>query len=379
MQRYSSEKAVSVDSATGVEVTRLTGWRANSNHLYFTQNSFYDQARRIVFESDRGNAVNLFSLDLASGEIEQLTELPLQPYPLDYHLHEAYVDGRNARCLFFAGESLYRLDIRTKECREIYRMPDGWSHHISSVTADGQYLLTSIYEDRELHLGGDRTLKAIFERHPHSQVLQIPVGGGKPHVVWEEENFIAHVNASPVDADLFTFCHEGPWDLVDHRLWLGQISTGTVQKLHPCTEDEVIGHEYWYADGRFVGYHGHRAGKRLLGRVSIDGATDIAYAFPFNTGHIYSQNERLIVGDGDRDGRYLRFWRLLDGGYEAPRALCQHNCSFKRQRAHVHPTMTPDGKAVLYTSDETGYEQLYLVRIPEDLTTLPMLAELSAR
>ena len=37
----------------------------------------------------------------------------------------------------------------------------------------------------------------------------------------------------------------------------------------------------------------------------------------------------------------------------------------------------PDGKQVLYTSDESGYEQIYLVRLPEDLTTLPMLETLS--
>ena len=39
--------------------------------------------------------------------------------------------------------------------------------------------------------------------------------------------------------------------------------------------------------------------------------------------------------------------------------------------------MTPDGKAVLYTSDETGYEQLYLAKLPEDLTILPLLETLT--
>jgi hypothetical protein len=39
--------------------------------------------------------------------------------------------------------------------------------------------------------------------------------------------------------------------------------------------------------------------------------------------------------------------------------------------------MTPDGKSVLYTSDETGYEQLYLVKLPEDLSVLPTLESLA--
>ena len=101
-------------------------------------------------------------------------------------------------------------------------------------------------------------------------------------------------------------------------------------------------------------------------------------AFPFRTGHIFSQDERLIVGDGSREGRYIRLWRLLpDGTYEPPRALCLHDCSFKTQASHVHPRMTPDGRAVLYTSDAGGYNQVYLVRLPEDLTALPMLETVS--
>ena len=377
MQKYVSEKQTYTDLNTGAEVTRLTGWRANSNHLYFTNNSFFDGGRSIIFESDRGNAVNLCSLDLETGEIEQLTDLPLQPYPKDYNLHEAYVDPLNAVCCFFAGGILYRLDIHKKTTTPIYRIPDGYYHHISSITADGRYVLTSIYEDTTAKTFGDRTLRAIFETHPHSQILRIPVSGGIPDVVWEEQNFIAHVNASPTDPDMLTFCHEGPWNLVDHRLWLCRISSGEVKKLHPCAEKEVIGHEYWYADGKWVGYHGHIGGKRQLGRVNLDGTVDKAYEFPFNTGHIYSRDERLVIGDGSAEGKYLRLWRLMEDGYEPPRALSAHNCTFKRQRAHVHPAMTPDGKSVLYTSDETGYEQLYLVRLPEDLTTLPMLETLS--
>jgi oligogalacturonide lyase len=161
-------------------------------------------------------------------------------------------------------------------------------------------------------------------------------------------------------------------------LWLARISTGEVRKLHPCGDREMIGHEYWYADGKRIGYHGHKAGEKILGTVDLDHGTDVSYGFPFNTGHIFSQDEQLIVGDGDRDGRYIRIWRFLEGKYEEPRALCMHGSSCKRQRTHVHPRLTPDGKAVLFTSDETGYEQLYLAHLPDDLSSLPLLRSLSA-
>ncbi len=375
--RYAPEKYCYTDPDTGVQVTRLTGWRANSNHLYFTNNCFYENGKKIVFESDRENAHNLFSMDLETGIIDQLTDFPVLPYPRGYGFLESFVDPVQENCCFFAENILYILNVRTKELRQIYRMPKGFFHHISSITADGKYVLTSIYETGEDDFAGNRRLQEICDAKPLSQILRIPVSGGTAEVIWEERNFIAHVNASPTDPDLLTFCHEGHWNMVDHRLWLCRISTGEVRKLHPCGDREMIGHEYWYADGKRIGYHGHKAGEKILGTVDLDHDTDVSYGFPFNTGHIFSQDEQLIVGDGDRDGRYIRIWRFLDGKYEEPRALCMHGSSCKRQRTHVHPRMTPNGKAVLFTSDETGYEQIYLAELPEDLSILPFLHTLS--
>ncbi len=375
--RYAPEKYCYTDPDTGVQVTRLTGWRANSNHLYFTNNCFYENGKKIVFESDRENAHNLFSMDLETGIIDQLTDFPVLPYPRGYGFLESFVDPVQENCCFFAENNLYILNVRTKELRQIYRMPKGFFHHISSITADGKYFLTSIYETGEDDFAGNRRLQEICDAKPLSQILRIPVSGGTAEVIWEERNFIAHVNASPADPDLLTFCHEGHWNMVDHRLWLCRISTGEVRKLHPCGDREMIGHEYWYADGKRIGYHGHKAGEKILGTVDLDHGTDVSYGFPFNTGHIFSQDEQLIVGDGDRDGRYIRIWRFLDGKYEEPRALCMHGSSCKRQRSHVHPRMTPNGKAVLFTSDETGYEQIYLAELPEDLSILPFLRTLS--
>lgn len=365
------------DPATGAEVTRLTGVRAHSNHLYFTNNSFYDNGRRIVFESDRGNGLNYHALDLETGEIERLTDLEQKPYPGEYPLHEGFVDPAKENCCFFYGPLLYRLSLRDRSLVPIYRLPDGFINHILSVSHDGEYVYTSIVESGVDRAAGDLPLRRIFDTRPLSRILRIPIGGGCEQVIWEENHFIAHVNVSPTDSTKLTFCHEGPWAGVDHRLWIADLCTGEVKKLHPCQENESIGHEYWYADGKRIGFHGGRDGMSQLGVINLDGSGDHTWPFPFKTGHIFSQDEHLIVGDGSAQGKFLRLWRLTEDGYEAPRALCAHNCSFRRQRAHVHPRITPDGRAVLYTSDETGYEQVYLVKLPEDLTCLPMLESLA--
>ena len=80
----------------------------------------------------------------------------------------------------------------------------------------------------------------------------------------------------------------------------------------------------------------------------------------------------IIVGDGRPHLPYLMLWRFRDGGFEGPRMLCWHRGSAHVQAVHVHPRLTPDGAAVLYTSDESGYGNVYLAALPafESLMTL---------
>ena len=387
MRSYSSEKFTYTDIQTGAEVIRLTSLRTNSNHLYFTNNCFFDDGRSLVFASDRSGVPNLYTLELESGAIEQITDLPDHGYPAGNALQLTYVHDGTATAVFFSDRKLFAISIKAKTTRVIYSVPEGYLNHIVSISADGKYAYTSVYEDVRGRRRGN-TLQDVFECHPHSMIMRIAIDGSGAECIFEENNFIAHVNASPTDPEKLTFCHEGFWDGVDHRLWAMDIKERRVWKLHPCTEREAIGHEYWFADGRRLGYHGVRECYRdgltdedlhgivQLGAVNFDGTDDRSYEFPFHTGHIFSADESLIVGDGDRRGMYLRLWKLGESGYEQPRALCKHRSSFKQQECHVHPRITPDGKYVLYTSDESGYNQLYLVRIPDDVDTLPLLSDI---
>ena len=388
MKTYQSEKYEYVDKQTGAKVTRLTGTYSNSNHLYFTNNSFFNEGKSIVFASERDGTPNLYSLELESGIIKQLTDLPKKPYPGANGLHLTFVHYESGIAAFWDGSILYSLNANTGEMKEIYRLPNGFIKHIVSIGADGKYAYTSKIEDVSARRK-DNTLQGTFDCHPYSEILKIALDGSGYEVIYSENNFIAHVNASPKDPNKLTFCHEGFWEMVDHRLWALDIEKGEARKLHECVKGECIGHEYWFADGNRIGYHGldqcerhgptdeELAGISKLGAVNFDGSNDRSYDFPFNMGHIFSLDENLIVGDGDRRGKYLRLWKLGECGYEQPRALCLHRSSFKNQLTHVHPRITPDGKGVLYTSDESGYNQIYLVEIPDDVSALPLLKTLS--
>lgn len=61
------------DPVSGVLVTQLTNYKGHSHHFYFTNVGWYAGGNKLLFGSDRNNRTNLFCVELATGEIEQLT------------------------------------------------------------------------------------------------------------------------------------------------------------------------------------------------------------------------------------------------------------------------------------------------------------------
>lgn len=190
--------------------------------------------------------------------------------------------------------------------------------------------------------------------------------------MFEEQYWIGHVNTSPTKPDILTFCHEGPWDCVDNRIWGLDSSSGKVWKIRAPEENETVGHEYWHADGERVGYHGRRAdGFNWLGHCRYDDTDHVENHFPGKTGHIHSNDPDLIVGDG---GKVVRLWKWNGEAYDGPRTICRHDSSAKIQQIHVHPRFSADGSQVVFTSDVSGYGNVYLADVP-NFESLPVIKE----
>jgi len=115
----------------------------------------------------------------------------------------------------------------------------------------------------------------------------------------------------------------------------------------------------------------------VFGFIRYDNTQRLELPFPYNSHHFHSNTRDLIVGDGSQGERVK--WVLLyerDGDqYKTPRVLCEHRSSRHIQITHVHPRFSLDGKQVLFTSDRSGYGQVYLAQMPEDVSTLPKIED----
>lgn len=386
-KKWASEQRVFKDPISGATITQLTDYLAHSFHLYFTNNGWYDNQTKLLIGSDRGNSTNLYSVDMVTGELTQLTD-----YERNWTkgIQGTFINPKKSEAYFTLNKSIIALNLETYEESVLFELPEGYNFSNLSCTANGQHLCFGLTEDLSTSItsnlsGGYVGFEEMEVARPHCQICLLTIESRKVRVIHEEKRWIGHVNASPTQSNLLTFCHEGPWEKVDHRIWVLDINNGEKWKIAEGETNEYAGHEYWHEDGLRIGYHGFteslaRKDGKFLGSVKFDNTNPEVFNFPYQNMHIHSKDTELIIGDGQQTTAYhgeyyqdcLFLWKKNNQSMEGPRILCKHRGSFHIQQVHVHPCFSPDRKKILFTSDMNGYGNVYLVDVPE-YDSLPML------
>ena len=379
---FPSEKITFTDRTTGATVHQLTNYKCNSTHPYFTDDGWYDHDRRMLFMSERDNVRNIFSIEIESGEISQLTNA--QPGAKGRGMHSPLFVNKKYNEIYY-GENgcVYALNLETLETRPLYIVPKGFTFGGARPTGDGESIVFGLTEDTSDHIKANLSagyigMREIFAAKPDCRIIRVDLKTGVATEVWQEYCWVGHINPSPTQGNLISFCHEGPWQLVDHRIWVLDLDTGKATKIREREiEGEMVGHEYWFEDGINIGYQVHH---RIPGQEESffgfedykgENRMEATWGAPMPTpDHIHSVGFNLVVGDS---GKTIKAFKYNGKSFEGPRIICMHDGDFFFGGHHPHPRMTRDEKHVVYNSTCTGYCQLYMVDIPEDFDNLPML------
>ncbi len=370
-----------VDHISGREIVQLTNYLGHSNHLYFTDPCWFNGNRSMVFTSDRENRSNLFRYDLDDGKITQMTDLAGPGRP------GGCVSIVNHAVYFWRQYDLIEVDLDTLAERVVCQgQPPMLPRGRANPTADGKYICTLLMEetpeDRPSISFSYSRFREYHAKKPFTQIVRIETATGATEVIHEDRRYMGHVNTSPTRPNLMTFCHEGPWPLIEQRIWGLDIHTGKSWKIRPQDETLAVGHEYWFVDGERIGYHGFPRDKRsnhVFGHIRWDNSEHVEVSFPFHSTHFHSLDEHIMVGDGtpafrDNAQPYIQLFKWDGEKYVGPRVLAFHRSTFNDQHAHCHPRITPDSRHVLYTSDLTAYSNMYLVQIG-DFDDLPSIEQ----
>lgn len=385
--KYASEKRIFTDPKSGAQITQLTNQGINY-HFYFTENSFDLDGKTIYFLSNRGHEeteiCNLFKMDLESGEMEQLTDDPkgievgrITKTPDGEYV--AYVTENNIR--------LYHT--RTRENKLIYEEKEHKLLQNPSFSCDKQWIGFNRNEDVDALPDGGPNYAGFKEKMfatKDGRVSMIRLDGSEFHDVFRDTHWLSHFQFSPDDPEIAMFCHEGPWNYVQQRIWLIHVKTGDFWPCFRQNEDDCVGHEFWSQKGDIIfdnrrgGHDGTISNSKEQVYASQNVSTETPYFgfahkdgnvyrkidMPFYCNHYFANGDMsLFVGDAVED---ILLIKPEEDGNAKMKVLANHNTTWHYQRSHCHPTFSWDGKKLLYAADtDEWHDNLFLVDVPETI------------
>jgi oligogalacturonide lyase len=351
------------DAATGAQIIQLTGAPCINHAPYFLNQAWAfprgtdgdreagagPESCLVVTSYRDGGRPNLFAVDERSGEVLQLTGTG------DVNPWSACVSRDGRRVFYGAGRELRVVEVATAKESTVAVCPGGGHVDTCSLSPDGTELVTAAFSGESVVHGRTNALVAIRTDGTGSRTLH------------ETTQLIGHAQFSP-DGEQVLFSCDLP------RLWLVNRDGTDAHPLRDQTRQEWLTHESFLSNDEIIFTHWPHA----LKAIRRDGSGERIVA-AFNGWHPAARSDgQLIVCDTTLPDRGLV---LVDPVTGQRRVLCQPRAScqgtqwalpepiwegptpegaYGPQWSHPHPTFSPDGRQVAYTSDASGFPQVHV-------------------
>jgi oligogalacturonide lyase len=368
------------DPVTGVRVTRLTPPDVTCHRNYFYQKCFTNDGKKLMFGGWFDNNWNNFLLDLDTQVATQITE------GAGNNTFGCFLSPDDKTFYYRLGaKEMRKVDLATLKEETYYTVPDGWKGYGTWASNSDCTKLAGIEvaEGDLLPLTTWEQFAEQFHMKPRCRLIIVDIAKGTSEVLIDEKMWMGHPIYRPFDDKTVAFCHEGPHDLVDSRMWLINEDGTNQRKVKDHEAGEACTHEFWVPDGSKMMYVSYKKGSSDRWICVVDPVTlknEAVLTMP-PCSHLYSNYDgSLAVGDGcdtppdvqdtaSHQHENDPFLYLFDLKNKTTKKICQHNSSWKvyrndRQVTHPHPGFTPDNKRVLFTSDFEGEPAVYLADLP---------------
>lgn len=343
------------DPETGVRIRQVTTHPSIHHHPFYYVPTYDDAMRWLFFVSHRTGSSQFFTERRRTGELIQLTD---REDLTEWSLHPSH-DGQH---LYFTtktgGWRLHMDSLREDQIVDL-----GGSKKSSGMVGAGMGT-TSLSHD------GQWWAIAV-RRDDVAQLMVVNTSTGASHIVCENE-VIGHPQFHPNDANLIRY--GGPYD---RRLWVTE-RNGDHHRLvyeRDVEKKEWIVHECWRPHSREIlttnWPHGVMA-------IDIDSGHS-RWITHFNAWHpmVDPTGTRMVADTKDPDIG-LQLFDIADVSAQ-PKLLCHSKASsvgehwntdhcpyddgpvnvYAPQHTHPHPSFSPDGEWIVYTSDRSGTGQIF--------------------
>ena len=369
------------DPDTDAEVTRLTPLDVTCHRQYFYQKCFTNDGSKLLFAGEFGptNHWNYHLLDLESQVATQLTDQARE------NTFGGFLSPDDKSLYFVRAErQLIKLELSSLKEEVVYTVPQGWIGYGTWVTntACTRMVGIEIHADDWFPLSDWKKFHDMYHAKPRCRLIRIDLATGQREVILEKDGWLGHPQYRPYDDNTVAYCHEGPHDLVDARMWFINEDGTNIRCGKTHEVGESCTHEFWVPDGSLMIYVSYLKGETERYIWSLDPVTlknERLVHMPACSHLMSNFKGDLLVGDGcgspadvaDSSSHEIQtdpYLYVFDLKNKTHRPIARHDSSWEvykksRQVTHPHPSFTPDEKKVLYSCDAEGEPALYLATV----------------
>ncbi len=351
----SSESRTFYDRRTGTRIRQVTRASAHHHHPFFFIPAYDDAMQRLIFVSNRTGTPQIFAEERNTSELRQLTD---RHDVSEWSVHPSY----NGKAVFFtAGTSGWRLDLETLKEHELV--------NFSATEMRDEGMVAAAMGTTALSYD-DKWWAVRFRVGDESALAIVDTETGDHEIILRRDS-IAHLQFCPDDSNLLYYA--GP--LTD-RVWVIRRDGTGNRRLYArnVEKNEWITHESWIPGTRELAFVDWPRGVRC---VNVD-TEEERQITTFNAWHaICNKDGTIMVADTNFPDVGIQIFDPRDGVGE-PKTLCYPGASsigehwngpfpyangpitvYAPQHTHPHPSFSPDGQYIVFTSDRSGFAQIY--------------------
>ena len=389
-----TEWSTETDPESGRPLRRLTSGAHHNYPLYYFIPSITPENDCLIFHSERTGWVQLHKLDLATGEITQLSDGQTRDAGWDIwcegrlrgiYNHLSALNGVRRETYYFQDEDVVSTHIDTLENRVVHQMPGRISIGQTGFSPDGQHF-AFIHADRNMfeQAIADRestiNMKQPFSHEQWRNKVPCTVGvlntqTGHYQDVINLDYHVHHVFFIANDRLLInhTQHRNGMWainvDGSDQRILRGRTERGDI--CHQIITDRGI---YFEAN---VHHNDGKHGKREVWYGLYDPEEDVwdEVQLP-GLGYVHTGNDPagkfLFVEnqDGSKGHQLLSIHHPHDPNKYRLNTLRTLTPIISGQRFHAHPFLGPDRQWLYFTEVVDGFSHVSALDVA-DLVDLP--------
>ncbi|MFH1567112.1 MAG: hypothetical protein ABIL09_03870 [Gemmatimonadota bacterium] len=384
-RRLPAERIDRTDPPSGRRLRQWTSAPAHSYPLYYFVPSHTADGRYLVLHSERDGWVQLYRLDLASGELVQLTDgrtgrsgwaIWCERHLRGVYNHLSALEPGRGEVFYFQDEELRGVEVDSLRTRVVLELPGRVPLGQAAFSPDGRHFAFVHADCREFEARMD-------EREALTHMGQFH--WGRDHNAWRERvpTTIGVVDGQSgawrLSLELSYHVHhvlflDDEHLLINHvrgdsGMWTVRLDGSDQQVLRPRDRHGVPCHQVLTRRGICYEANDHTTGRRLVYMGRADGRTGCFREVHVpDMGYVHTGRDPegwFCFGEDmtDRDHRLFSLHHPGDPERQEVRTLRAIPAIPFGQRFHAHPFLSPDRRWLFYTELVEGFSQVCALEV----------------